>query len=55
MDGSRPHIVQFSGGLCSFLAAKRVVEEVGPEKVTLLFCDTRYEDEDTYRFIIEAW
>lgn len=54
-DKSRLHVVQYSGGVCSFLAAKRVVERFGPESVTLLFCDTRFEDEDTYRFIIETW
>lgn len=45
------HIVQYSGGICSFFAAKRVVEKYGKENVILLFCDTLIEDEDLYRFI----
>ena len=32
-------IVQFSGGLCSYLAASRVVEKYGKQDVTLLFQD----------------
>lgn len=45
------HIIQYSGGICSFFTAKRVVEKHGKENVTLLFCDTLIEDEDLYRFI----
>ena len=48
------HIVQFSGGVCSFFAAKRVVEKFGPENVVLLFADTMMEDEDLYRFLAEG-
>jgi hypothetical protein len=44
------HIVQYSGGICSFFAAQRVVEKFGKE-VVLLFADTRMEDEDLYRFL----
>lgn len=55
MSEVRRHVVQFSGGVCSFLAAKRVVEAEGPDSVTLLFCDTRFEDEDLYRFVVETW
>ena len=44
----------FSGGSGSWAAARRVVEEHGPENMTLLFTDTRMEDEDLYRFIHEA-
>lgn len=55
---SRPspmkHIVQFSGGLCSFWAAHRVIAEHGKENVVLLFADTMMEDEDLYRFNREA-
>ena len=43
-------IVQFSGGLCSFFAAKRVVEKFGKEDVTLLFADTLIESPGLYRF-----
>ena len=43
-------IVQFSGGLCSFFAAKRVVEQFGKEDVTLLFADVLIESDGLYRF-----
>lgn len=48
------HIVQYSGGICSFFAAKRIVEKYGKENVILLFADTNYEDDDLYRFIEET-
>lgn len=48
------HVVSFSGGACSFWASKRVVDLYGPENVTLLFADTKMEDEDLYRFNAEA-
>jgi hypothetical protein len=47
-------IVFFSGGVGSWAAAKRVVEKFGTADTTLLFTDTCMEDEDLYRFIIEA-
>ena len=48
------HVVMFSGGVCSWAAAKRVVEKYGPDDVMLLFADTCMEDEDLYRFISYA-
>ena len=48
------HIVMFSGGAGSWAAAKRVVEDYGPENVKLVFADTMMEDEDLYRFLHEA-
>jgi hypothetical protein len=48
------HLVMFSGGLCSWLTAKRVVKRNGPQDVALLFADTKMEDEDLYRFLDEA-
>lgn len=48
------HSVSFSGGICSFWAAARVVERYGAENTTLLFADTKMEDEDLYRFMGEA-
>ena len=56
------HVVMFSGGIGSWMTAKRVVDLVGSDKVTLLFSDVKGEtedahigeDEDTYRFIHEA-
>lgn len=44
----------FSGGLGSYLAAKRVVAKHGSQFVTLLFADTLIEDKDLYRFLTEA-
>lgn len=44
------HIVNFSGGLCSFWAAHRIIAEVGAENVTLLFADTLIESPDLYEF-----
>lgn len=44
------HVVQFSGGLCSFWAAHRIVEQYGRQNVTLLFADTNMEDPDLYAF-----
>ena len=48
------HVVMFSGGLCSFHAAHRVLQEQNREKVTLLFCDTGIEHADLYRFLDDA-
>lgn len=52
----------FSGGIGSWMTAKRVVDRYGPEDVILLFSDVKGtsesphigEDEDTYRFVEEA-
>src|SRR5690348_5217176 len=52
----------FSGGICSWAAAKRVVAKHGTKEVILLFADVKGtstnehdgEDMDTYRFIGEA-
>lgn len=44
----------FSGGTGSWAAAKRVVEKHGTRDVSLLFTDTRMEDEDLYRFLAEG-
>jgi 3'-phosphoadenosine 5'-phosphosulfate sulfotransferase (PAPS reductase)/FAD synthetase len=48
------HIVQYSGGIGSFMAARRVIDEHGPAGVLLLFADTRVEDPDLYRFLDES-
>src|SRR3990167_1123824 len=48
------HVVPFSGGVASWMAAKRVAERHGTADMTLLFADTRMEDEDLYRFIVQA-
>jgi len=44
------HVVNFSGGLCSFWAAMRVKERYGTENLVLLFADTLIEDPDLYEF-----
>jgi len=46
------HVVMFSGGVGSWMTARRVVESGA--KPVLLFADTRMEDEDLYRFLVEA-
>lgn len=48
------HLVMFSGGVCSWAAAKRVAERHGTSEMVLLFADTKMEDEDLYRFLHEA-
>ena len=48
------HIVQFSGGIGSWAAAKRVAAQHGTDDLLLVFCDTLTEDEDLYRFLYEA-
>jgi hypothetical protein len=48
------HIVNFSGGLSSWAAAKRVANMHGTRDMTLLFADTLIEDPDLYRFLKEA-
>lgn len=47
-------VVMTSGGIGSWATAKRVVEKHGAENVTLLFADTRIEDDDLYRFLRDA-
>ena len=48
------HVVFYSGGICSYFTAKRVIEKFGKENVILLFTDTLIEDDDLYRFIDET-
>jgi len=48
------HIVMFSGGINSWAAARRVADRYGTDHLTLLFADTKIEDEDLYRFLEEA-
>ncbi len=49
------HLVMFSGGIGSWMTAKRVVAAgASPEDVRLVFTDTKTEDEDLYRFLPEA-
>lgn len=48
------HIVNFSGGVCSWCATKRVIERHPNENIVLLFADTNMEDEDLYRFLDDS-
>lgn len=47
------HVVMYSGGVGSWAAAKRVIERHGGG-ITLLFADTKIEDQDLYRFLRET-
>lgn len=47
-------VVQFSGGLCSYFAARRVVAQYGRDEVTLLFADVLIESAGLYRFAVHA-
>ncbi len=51
------HVVMYSGGKASWLAALRVKERFGDDlnnNITLLFTDTKTEDADLYRFLREG-
>ncbi len=48
------HLVMFSGGIASWLTAKRVAAKHGTDTLHLVFADTLMEDEDLYRFLDEA-
>jgi hypothetical protein len=48
------HIISYSGGASSFVAAHLAVQKYGKENVELVFCDTLIEDEDLYRFVDEG-
>jgi hypothetical protein len=47
-------LVMFSGGVCSWFEGYLTALNDGPENVELLFADTYMEDEDLYRFLVEA-
>lgn len=48
------HLVSFSGGMGSFAEARSCVDKYGKDNVKLIFADTKMEDEDLYRFLIET-
>ena len=52
--GGIRHVVNESGGICSFWATKRVIDRHGKDGVVRLFADVCMEDEDLYRFQREA-
>lgn len=47
-------VMSFSGGMCSYFAARRLVDRHGRKAVTLLFADTLIEHDDLYRFMGDA-
>lgn len=47
-------VVMFSGGVGSWMTARRVKERFGTKGLILLFADTKIEDPDLYRFLGEA-
>jgi 3'-phosphoadenosine 5'-phosphosulfate sulfotransferase (PAPS reductase)/FAD synthetase len=47
-------VVFYSGGALSWAAAMRTIERHGRDNLTLLFTDTRMEDEDLYRFLDDS-
>ena len=51
MGAVKRAVVQYSGGIGSWGAARRTIERFGAENTTLLFADTQIEDEDLYRFL----
>lgn len=48
------HIVMLSGGVGSWMAARRVREKIGDDKLICVFTDTKTEDVDTYRFVCDS-
>lgn len=47
-------VIHFSGGSGSWAAAKRIAAWCGTQDLVLLFADTLIEDNDLYRFLVEA-
>ena len=45
------HVVSISGGTSSAVAADRVINRYGKDNTILWFADTKWEDEDLYRFL----
>lgn len=50
MRDRQKHVVNLSGGACSFWAADRVVQRFGPSDLVLLFADVLIEDKELYEF-----
>lgn len=48
------HVNMLSGGLPSWAAGKVVAARHGVENLVHLFADTKYEDDDLYRFLPQA-
>lgn len=48
------HVVMYSGGVGSYITAKRVIEKHGRDNVVLLFTDTKMEDPTLYTFLDDS-
>lgn len=48
------HVVFYSGGLGSWATAKIVIDQHGLDNTILVFTDTRSEDKDLYRFMLDS-
>lgn len=48
------HVLMFSGGGSSYATGKRLVRDRGVTGLSLVFTDTLIEDDDLYRFVVEA-
>lgn len=48
------YIVSYSGGIGSFVAAAMCLDKYGSDNVDLVFCDTKIEDPDLYRFLEDS-
>jgi hypothetical protein len=48
------HVVQYSGGIGSWAATRRVIAEHGTDNLVLLVADTRVEDPDLWRFVRDS-
>lgn len=48
------HVVSYSGGIGSFVAAHLLKQKLPASDIELVFCDTLIEDEDLYRFLQES-
>jgi hypothetical protein len=46
--------MSFSGGMCSYFAARQLIDRHGARDVILLFADTLIEHYDLYRFLNDA-
>lgn len=52
MDKPEPrYVVSLSSGASSAVAAERAIHRYGLDRVDLVFMDTRWEDDDNYRFL----
>lgn len=55
LDVENPRVlVMYSGGACSWAAAKRAADKYGTDNMTLLFADTLIEEPSLYKFLEES-